>query len=144
MAEALVGKTIARVDEPDYDTYGESNLLVLWFTDGTAVKLRPTGYEADGVDAEPTTAAELDAEFVESIKAQIDLEWERHERALRKYHECLQMAEAHGGEHTRGYREWYQNRFGMGQFARALKAEYAGVMNDYMKQTTRILFGGSE
>lgn len=134
----MVGKTIARVEQPGYEHYQESNLLVLWFTDGTAAKLVPTGYESDDIEITMTTAAELDAAFVESIETAIELEWDLHERALRKVSECRAMAEAYGGEDTKGYQRWYQNRYGMGVFAKALKSEFAGAMRDQMNHTNHL------
>ena len=131
----MIGKTIARVDEPAYEEYGDPGLLVIWFTDGTAVKVRGDGYECDGVTLIPTTAAELDAEFVEEIELAIERAWTDHERALANHWECLQMAEAYGGEDTAGYKQWYQERFGDSAFSRALKAVYLGAIREQLKQT---------
>jgi hypothetical protein len=133
----MVGKTIARVEEPPYEDYGESYTTIIWFTDGTAVKMHDTGYETDGIEITPTTAAELDAQFVEQIEYQIEREWERHQAALRKHHECLVMAEASGGADTRAFKQWYQNRYGMTGFARVLKDEYSAALADFMRQANR-------
>ena len=49
MDEIAVGKTIAQVVDLGYSGQG------LIFTDGTAVELRPTGYESDGVQIEESS-----------------------------------------------------------------------------------------
>lgn len=74
----MIGKTIKQVVDLDY--HGQA----LIFTDGTAVELHPTGYEADGVAFEECYELDVFHELALQINYQRDAA-ERGRRQRQRY-----------------------------------------------------------
>jgi hypothetical protein len=135
----LTGKTIARVVESNYDEWGQSLGLILWFTDGTAVRVEPTGWEVDGIELQTTTPEQLDADWTENIQSEIDRAWKDHLRALAKHVEVEKMRAAYGHD-VAGFQRWYEERFGLKGFAKVLKTEYQEAIREQARQSNRLLW----
>lgn len=77
----LTGKTIDRVEERHDLGYGTTRV---WFTDGTCADLKPTGWEADGIDIEYLDADALEKQRIEIAQATSRIVVERERAAAER------------------------------------------------------------